>query len=178
MLERGAKERVSFRSIEAAQSSQFPTQLTWMQGNDDDGKHQHQLDVHDFEGMDGGDGEDGRLLVLVVHLMEMLVQKGRVINAMNPIGRVVLVDEHDGHLQEQPPPAVFGPFVVEGEQGTTVHRITGHGGSYGAGKHQREAAEQDLMSFQVWWHELLRLALPFLRTVSLADVKEPLEKGV
>lgn len=29
-----------------------------------------------------------------------LVEEGRVVDPMNPIGRIVLVQEHNGHLQE------------------------------------------------------------------------------
>lgn len=49
-----------------------------------------QLHVHDLEGMDGGDRERSRLLVLVVQLVEVLVQETSVVQAMEDVGGVVL----------------------------------------------------------------------------------------
>lgn len=41
-----------------------------------------QLDVHDLERMDGGDGEGSGLLVLVVQFVEVLVQPRCVVQTM------------------------------------------------------------------------------------------------
>lgn len=148
-----------------------------MQRNDKDGQHQEQLDVDDFKGMNCGHREHCRLLVFVVHLVEVLVEERGVIDAMNPVGGVVLVEEDGRNLQEQPPPAVLGPVVVEGEQGAPIVSVRGYAGGDHAGEHQREAAKQDLVPLQVGRHELIRLAFPLLGLVLLSDVEEPLVKG-
>lgn len=49
-----------------------------------------ELNVHDLNWVDGGHGESGRLLVLVVELVEVLVQPWGVVQAVEDVGRVVL----------------------------------------------------------------------------------------
>lgn len=91
-----------------------------MQRNHNDGNEEHQLDVDDLKGMNRSHGEHSRLFVFVVHLVEVLVEEGRVIGAVDPVRDVVLVQENNGNLQEQPPPAVLQPLVVESQPGSTV----------------------------------------------------------
>lgn len=46
--------------------------------------------MNNFDWMNGSDGECGRLLILMMHLMEMLVKEWCVVNSMGPIGAIIL----------------------------------------------------------------------------------------
>lgn len=146
-----------------------------MQWNGKDGNNQQQLNVDNLKGMNGRHREHGRLLVLVVHLVKVLVQEGRVVDPVNPVSGIILVQEYHGNLQEQPPPAIVQPVVVEGKQRASVECVTRNHCRHRAGEHQGEAAKQDLVTLQIGRHKLVRLAFPLLGTGPLPDVEEPLE---
>lgn len=61
-----------------------------MHGESEERQAGGELNVHDLEGMYGGDGEGGRLLVLVVQLVEVLVQPRRVVQPVKDVSSVVL----------------------------------------------------------------------------------------
>lgn len=64
--------------------------LTPVSRHEEHGGDEHHLHVHEFHGMDGRHGESGRLFVQMVHLVEVLVQKRRVVHAVVPVRQVVL----------------------------------------------------------------------------------------
>ena len=67
-----------------------PLPLTPVDGEREERQAQRHLDVQHLHGVDGGDGEGGRVLVGVVQLVEVLVQPGRVVEPVQQVRHVVL----------------------------------------------------------------------------------------
>lgn len=67
-----------------------------------------------LEGVDGGYWERSGVFVLMVKFMEIPVEEGEVIESVRPVGQVILVDENDWGLEDQPPPRVLEKVVVDG----------------------------------------------------------------
>ena len=61
-----------------------------MDGDEEHGGDEDGLHVHELDRVDGRHGERRRLLVRVVELVEVLVQEGGVVDAVAPVGQIVL----------------------------------------------------------------------------------------
>ncbi len=66
-----------------------------MYGPEEHGRNVDALDVGDLEGVDGGDGEGRGLFVRVVQLVKVLVQKRPVVDAVRPVGQVILQNNRE-----------------------------------------------------------------------------------
>ena len=95
------------------------------------------LNVQELDGMDGGDAEGRGLLVGVVELVEVLVQEGHVVDAVQPVRDVVGGHEDEGELEDGPEQAV--PAQVEVERG--VAAVSDPGGQ-GRGEHGAEGERE------------------------------------
>lgn len=84
------------------------------------------------------------------------------------------INKNDGPLQCKPPPSVFGKCVIN-RAVSTVRNITCEKSRCRCIQKQCERTKHNFMSFQVGAQKLFRLALPFLRLVSLPHVVVPLE---
>ena len=65
-------------------------QLTPVDGHEEHGADEDHLHVDELERVDGGDAERGRLLVRVVQLVEVFVEKRRVVHPVRQVRQVVL----------------------------------------------------------------------------------------
>lgn len=61
-----------------------------MYGNSKQRQTHRELNMHNLNWMDGGDGEGGGLFVFMMKFVEMLVQPGCVVQPVKYIGCVIL----------------------------------------------------------------------------------------
>lgn len=63
--------------------------------------------MNNFNRMNGCYRECSWLLILVMQFVEVFVQERNVVSAMRHVGGVVLINENDRNLQEEPKPTEF-----------------------------------------------------------------------
>lgn len=150
--------------------------LTPMHRYHKDRHRQYHLHVRNLHRMQSGHRKRRRLLVLVVHLVKVLVQERNVIHAMHPVHGIILIYEHNGHLQHEPQPAVLQRLVVDALIAATVERVRADQAGNHAHHQNRCGAEEDLVPLDFGREEFVRLAFPFVRPVALTHVKVPLQQ--
>jgi len=76
-------------------------------------RHENGLNVQEFNGMDSRHREGSWLLVRVMKLVEVFVQERIVVQPMMPVGQIILPDEDNWELEEEPDPSIIGNVIVE-----------------------------------------------------------------
>jgi len=69
--------------------------------------------MYNLHGMYCSNGEGGGLFVFVVHFVEVLVEERRMVNAVQPVRRIVLINEYDWPLKKPPNPCILVEFIVD-----------------------------------------------------------------